>query len=290
MTSPNVDHRLGRQPAVFDPRNLDYRSRPLLDGRAIERADTFWRMPTAGFPLDQDGPKCTGFGMAHEAACAPVVIPNVDAAWADARYERNVAEDHAAGRFFDGGATVQATMAAAKKDGVVSGYVWNTTVDDIADALSTVGPVCMGTTWKSGMMSTTPEGLLRVTGGDVGGHFFLLAAWVQSHPTWGPGAWMVQSWGHWGVGVPQLGLTTGCAFIRSDDLATLMREDGESVIARDLFGTTPTPTSVAYVARSGSRVFHKVTCRLAPTGARREWAAREDAVAAGFRPCWFCKP
>jgi hypothetical protein len=115
--------------------------------------------------------------MGHEAACGPIVIPGVDAAWADRRYDRNVEEDHLAGRYFDGGATVQATMSAAKKDGIVSGYTWNTSVDDIADGLQ-IGPQTMGTTWKGSMFTPTPEGLLRVTGSDAGGHFYLLAAWV----------------------------------------------------------------------------------------------------------------
>jgi hypothetical protein len=288
MTTPDFESRLGRQPAVFDPRNLDYRSRPLLAERAVERKDAYWRMPPSGFPLDQDGPKCTGFGMGHEAACGPIVIPNVDAAWADRRYDRNVEEDHLAGRYFDGGATVQATMAAAKKDGIVSGYLWNTSVDDIADGLQ-LGPQCMGTVWKSGMFTPTSEGLLRVTGSDAGGHFYLLAAWVQAHRLWGPGAWMIQSWGRWGVGVPELGLSTGCAFIKADDLATLLSEDGESVAARDLFDA-PQPAAAPYVARRRGTVFHRRDCRFAPRTNLREFASHEAAVTAGLRGCWYCRP
>jgi hypothetical protein len=291
MTTPDwIEGRLGRQPAVFDPRNLDYRSRPLLNERGVQRKTTYWRMPPGSWPLDQgNSPECTGYGMAHEAACDPVVIPGVDAAWAHQRYQRNVEEDHLAGRYYDGGATVQATMAAAKKDNVVSGYIWNLGVADTLDALCTVGPQTLGTTWKSGMFSPTSDGLLRVTGSDVGGHFYMAAARVEVHPKFGPGSWIVNSWGIWGVGVPELGLATGCAFLRDEDLATLLAEDGESVAPRDLY-VAPMPAAVLFVARRRSSVFHGVRCRLAPSTDRREFVSRDDAVAAGLRPCWWCKP
>jgi hypothetical protein len=284
-----MDPRLGRRPGIFDPRNLDYRSRPLLDERDVQRKDTYWRMPQAGaWPLDQgQTPECTGFGTAHEAACGPIAIPGVDAAWAHRRYVRNVDMDHAAGRYYNGGATVQATMAAGKTDGVFSGYVWNLGLDDTLDALCTVGPQCLGTTWKSGMFSPTPDGLLQVTGADVGGHFYILAARVENHPKFGAGAWMIQSWGEWGVGVPELGMRTGCAFITDHDLGVLLSEEGESVAARDLYNP-PAPTKAPYFAASKSAaVFHDVH-----PGLRRvqEFATYGDAQAAGLRPCRICRP
>lgn len=290
MTTPSapMNGRLGRQAAVFDPRNLNHRARPLLAERDVQRKTTYWPMPTAGrWPLDQgDSPQCTGFGTAHEAACGPVTIPNVDAAWAHRRYLRNVEVDQAAGRFFNGGATVQATMQAGKDDGVFTGYVWNLGLDDTLDALSAVGPQCLGTTWKSGMFAPTPDGRLRVTGQDEGGHFYLLAARVEQHPKFGPGAWIINSWGNWGVGVPELGMSTGCAFVTDDDLGILLEEDGESTCARDLY--VPPAPALAYFATRRSTVFHKASHPLIRHD--RGFATYAEALDAGLRPCRLCRP
>ena len=286
MTQP-YQFGLGRQFAGHDPRNLGYRSRPLLDALPVVRKTTYWSMPPGwGLPLDQgDSPQCTGFGAAHELADGPVFVPNVDTAFAHRRYARNVEEDKLIGNVFDGGATVGATMTALKKDGLITGYTWNLGVKDTLDSLCAVGPVCLGTVWKSGMFTTTADGLLRVTGDDVGGHFYVLAARVEMHPKWGPGSWMIQSWGAWGTGVPELGLTTGCAFIRDADLAILLADNGESVSPRDFF-VLPTVSTV--YATATSRVFH--TARHPWIRHDRSFESYAFAVVAGLRPCKLCRP
>lgn len=288
MTTAELSRGLGRQFVGHDPRNLRYLARPLLDARTVVRKDTYWAMPTGwGLPLNQgDTPRCTGYGMAHEAAIGPVFTPNVDTAYADRRYARNVEEDRKAGRFFDGGATVEATMKAAKDDEVTSGYVWNLGLADTLDALCTVGPQCFGTGWKASMFTPRADGLLRVTGSDVGGHFYIGAARVTAHPRFGPGVWIVNSWGEWGVGVPELGLRTGCAFIVDSDLALLLGNDGESVCASDLY-VTPTTVSTVY-ATATSRVFH--TGKHPLIRHDRSWPSYTDAVLAGLRPCKLCRP
>lgn len=291
MTSP-ISSRpgglgLGRRFVGHDPRNLHYLSRPLLDALPVARVDTYWPMPGYGrWPLNQlDSPECTGFGSAHELAAGPVVVPGIDTAYAQHRYARNVEEDHKRGNDFPEGATVEATMAALKADNLITGYVWNKGLDDTIDALCTVGPQCLGTTWKSGMFGTTLGGRLQVTGRDVGGHFFLLLARVEHHPEFGTGCWMLNSWGTWGVGVPQLGLSTGCAFIVDDDLTTLLAEAGESVCARDLYTA---PVVAVYYATSWSRVFHRPS--HLPVHRDRAFPTAADAVAAGLRACKICRP
>jgi hypothetical protein len=288
MTTP-TQPGLGRQFTTHNPLNLNYLSRPLLDAREVVRQDTYWAMPPGHWPLDQgQTPRCTGYGMAHEAACGPVVIPGVDTAWADHRYAQNVAMDHTMGNYFEdqgGGATVEATMRAAKADGVVSGYVWNLGLDVTIDATCAVGPQTVGTGWKSSMFNPSPEGLLRVTGADVGGHFYLLAAWVK-HPKWGSGHWIVNSWGGWGVGVPELGMATGCAFLQDESLAVLLADQGESTCPRDLY-TAPQPAG-KFFATATSKVFH--TARHLLVRHDRTFASYAAAVAAGLRPCRICRP
>lgn len=309
MTSADHVHpRLGRRFAGHDPRNLDYLARPLLAARRAPAGDVYWPMPTKpiSYPLDQgDSPECTGYGSAHEFALGPVEIPGMDAAAAHARYLRNQAEDRAMGNNFPGGgATVLATMKAAQKDQLVSGYVWCKGVDDVRAAVRTTGPVCLGTEWFTDMFTPTSQGLLRVSGQSEGGHFYVVAAHVQAHPVFGPGFWMVNSWGRWGVAVAQLGLSTGCAFVREADLARLLAQDGEAALARDYFEVAPTPGPTPGPApepvpdpktapffatdAAGHGKFHR---RLhAWLTARVGFDTRDQALAAGYRPCRVCRP
>jgi len=293
MSTPTapMDPRLGRRFTEHDPQNLEYRARALLNTRPLQDQDRYWPMPTSGqFPLDQgNSPECTGFGSAHEYALGPVQVPGMNAAFAHQRYLRNVQTDVQAGHHFDGGATVAATMRAAKVDKLITGYVWNIGLDDTIASLVNVGPICLGTDWLEGMFRPDNDGLLTATGATAGGHFWVLAARVKNHHTWGPGCWMVQSWGRWGVGVPQLGLGTGCAFVQDATLAKLLARSGESVVMRDHFDAPPIvePESARYFAEHGSRVFHDTH-----KGKARDvgYATYADAVAAGLRGCRVCNP
>jgi hypothetical protein len=283
---------LGRVFDGHDERNLreENLARPLLARRELRDIDRYWPMPSyLTRPLDQGNtPECTGFGSAHELALGPIQVAGITADYAHDRYLRNVATDNAAGRFFSGGgATVAATMRAAKADRLITGYVWNRGLTDTVDALTNIGPVCLGTTWRDGMFDPSPEGLLRCVGDDAGGHFYVLAARVRNHPQFGRGCWMVQSWGKWGVGVPQLGLSTGCAFIRDGDLENLLKQTGESVIMRDFFLVPPTPPAAPYFAANRSRVFHGFHPRIRRD---REFATYAEALGAGLRPCASCRP
>lgn len=286
-----ADPRLGRRFVGHDPRSLRFGTRPLLDARRLLDQDRYWLMPAGGsYPLDQGAePSCTGFGSAHEYVLGPVQVPGIDAAFARARYQRNVEVDRAAGRFFDGGATVLATMDAAKADGLITGYAWNFGLLDTIDTLVNIGPVCLGTDWPQSMFEPDGDGLLTVAGQSAGGHFWVLAGRVREHPRWGPGCWMVQSWGRWGVGVSQLGLRTGCGFVRDADLERLLADSGESVVMRDFFDQPPIvdPATAPFFAEHGSRVFHDRHCRKSRDVG---YAMFGDAVATGLRPCRVCRP
>lgn len=295
MTTPApAPGGLGRVFAGHDPRSLDYLAAPRLAARgAPVREDRYWPMPVGPYPLDQGNePECTGYGLTHELALAPVQVGGLDAAYAHRRYLRNVETDRAAGRHFDGGATVLATMKAAKQDGLLTGYLWNRGLEETANAVASGGPVCVGTEWTEGMNAPEWDGLIRPTGASLGGHFWVLAARVWDHATHGPGFWAVNSWGRWGVGVRPLGLTTGCAFIRDADLDALLRADGESVLPADaVVGRVVPPVvhadTAPYFARAGSKVVHdNHRCIRRDVGFTRY----EDAMRLGYRPCRLCRP
>jgi hypothetical protein len=289
MTDPErpVDPRLGLRIIDHDPQNLEHLARPLTAAMPQWDRDRYWPMPDGNFPLNQgDKPECTGYGTAHELALGPVQILGMTPSYAHARYLRNVQEDRKMGRRFTGGATVAATMRAAKKDGLITGYVWNLGLSDTVDALTNVGPVCLGTTWRSDMFRPDGDGRLRCTGSDAGGHFWVLAARVRNHPKFGAGCWMVQTWGRrWGVGVKELNLTAGCAFVVDDDLHELLAAHGESVIMRDFYEP---PQRAPFHAIRGARTFH----RAAHATVRRdqEFGSFAEAIGSGLRPCAIFQP
>lgn len=291
MSSPDGIHPLlGRIFEEHDEDNLGYLARPRLNQRPLQDQDRYWMMPSGPFPLDQgNSPECTGFGSTHEFALGPIQMGGMTAAFAHQRYLRNQETDRAAGRVYAGGATVAATMKAAKRDGLITGYVWNLGLDDTIASLVNVGPVCLGTDWPDGMFTPDADGLLTATGRSAGGHFWVLGGRVRNHLRWGPGAWMVQSWGRWGVGVPQLGMSTGCAFVQDTTLEKLLARTGESVVMLDYFAAPPVvePESAPFWAEHGSRLFHDTH-----RGRRRDlgFASYADAEAAGYRPCRVCRP
>ena len=55
----------------------------------------------------------------------------------------------------------------------------------------------------------------------------------------------------------------------------------------------PSPPPVAYVASDQREPFHRTTCaaaqRITPAHLQ-QFAKREDAIAAGHRPCEICRP
>lgn len=283
MTSPVGDGRLGRHFVGHDPLSRNFGVRELLP--AVVRKPTFWGLPDGPFPLDQ-GPDgaCTGFGMAQELAAGPVMFPNIDNAYGRARYRRNQEEDRAMGNNFPDGATVLATMKAAKADALITEYRWCFGVDDCVDTLCSTGPVCLGIDWLNNMFTTSPEGRVDVSGPVAGGHFIDLLAY-DVHPMWGPAVAWVNSWGFsYGVAEPRLNLHKGIGWLTLPDLATLLARDGEAVVPADYF----IPKVAPYFAGSTrATTFHD-----AHPGVRRyrEFQRYQDAVDAGLRPCRICKP
>jgi hypothetical protein len=285
MTTPEpMDGRLGRHFAGHDERSRNFGVRELLAG-AVTRKPTFWGMPDGPFPLDQgqDG-SCTGFGMAQELAAGPVMFPNIDNAYALARYRRNQEEDRKMGNVYSDGATVLATMKAAKADGLVTGYRWCFGVDDVVDTLCSSGPVCLGIDWLDNMFNTSPEGRVSVSGAVAGGHFIDAIAY-DVHPMWGPAVGWLNSWGFsYGVSEPRLNVHAGIGWLTLSDLGTLLARDGEAVCPADYFVAKVAPY---FAASTRALTFHGKHPGIRRV---REFATFADAEAAGLRPCRICRP
>lgn len=234
--------RLGRRFAGHDPRSRRYGVRPLLAATEVERQPTVWRLPSGSYPLDQGAEgACTGYGMAHELAAGPVVLPGMDDGAARARYARNRQVDAELGNHWADGASVLATMRAAQADGLISGYRWAFGADDVVDTLCSVGPVCLGIDWYGDMYETGPGGRVLVSGDLVGGHFITLVGY-DVHRHWGPCVLWLNSWGSaYGIGEPRAGVTSGVGWLTVADLGRLLAANGEAVVPADFFAGLPTP-------------------------------------------------
>lgn len=309
MTSPEtMDGRLGRRFVGHDDRNRGYGVRALIPARGlVERVPTFWPIPPGNFPLDQQAEgACEAFGMAQELAAGPVVVDGISNEWALSYYRRVQATDRAMGNDFPDGATTQANMKTAKAENLITGYRWAFGVDDVVDTLCSVGPVCIGIDWFASMYSTTPDGLVRISGSVVGGHFIDLLGY-DVHPVWGPCVLWLNSWGSaYGVADARLNVRAGVGWVPIGALDLLLKRNGEAVIPADFFVSTPQPTpqpspepgppqptpadpaTAPYVATARGVVFHS---RRHPfIRPVRFFATYAEAVAAGLRPCRWCRP
>lgn len=210
MTPPG-DPRLGRL-IQFDERS---RAFPIRSTGRQPRSYT-WR----GGPVTDQGREgaCVGHGWTGELTARPVPVSLPDpAGYAHALYKRCQQIDPWPGEDYDG-TSVLAGAQELKARGLIGGYRWAFTFDALLDAVGFYGPVVLGVPWYESMYDA-PGGRVSVAGRMVGGHCILARGVslkrreVLLRNSWGAG---------WGVG--------GDAAISFDDLARLLREDGEAVI------------------------------------------------------------
>lgn len=210
-----------------DPRSKSYGVADLLaQGVGIPERRT-WRH---GRILDQgrEG-SCTGMAVAGDLAASPHRVKGVDETLAVALYKRAQQIDQWPGENYEGSSVIAAVQAAAER-GYLGEYRWAFSIDDLADAVRTLGPAIIGIPWWSGFYNPPTSGLLRKTGRVVGGHAILVTGYHPRRRLWGEG-WttrhavftLVNSWGSdWG--------RRGVGYITRDDLAALLDERGEACI------------------------------------------------------------
>lgn len=233
MTTPaQMDGRLGRRFAGHDERSRAYGIAPLLG--SVQRKPTFWAFPRfTAAPVDQmaEG-SCTAHAMAHELGAGPVQVPGMTSRWARNFYPKVQATDRAMGNNWPDGASMLALAKTAKTYGYISGYRWAFGIDQVVAALCSVGPVLLGIPWLA-QMYEAPGGVVTVAGDVVGGHA-ITAVGYDEHPQLGPVVVWANSWGRfYGAADKRLNLRGGVGYIRVADLATLLRQDGEAIIAAD---------------------------------------------------------
>lgn len=216
-----LDPRLDRVP-LYDPRSMDYRIRDVVAAGAplVTRS---WRVP---LNLDQgrEG-ACVGFGFNHDLCADPVFVRGCSNTRARNDYYDIQREDPWAGGAYPGaspfyeGTSVLTGAMHFKNAGFYTGVYWAKTEEEIAAAVSHVGPVVIGVHWWKGMMNPDANGYLRLSGGVIGGHCTLL----HGIDVEGGFYWVWNSWGKdWGLG--------GRAKLKRADIGALLRTEGEACL------------------------------------------------------------
>jgi hypothetical protein len=112
--------------------------------------------------------------------------------------------------------------------GLISGYQHTFSLDDALKALQ-VAPAIVGTVWLSGMEDTNPQGLVSVSGEELGGHEYIFDEYDAQRGWVG----FTNSWGDWGV--------NGRFYMQAEDFGALLKRDGDVTVFTPLTQPAPQP-------------------------------------------------
>lgn len=218
-----------------DPRNADYPVAPLI-AAARPPSEIPTRRTWELGPVTNQAPEgaCIGFGWTTALIAGPIGETNVGRKVAN-RYGFNHyhrakcltgdLSNLASGTTMRNGATV------ALERGLVTEYRWAASIDEVRDAVLTIGPVVVVVGWYSDMWQTDKNGLVRSTrdiNKYVGGHCLTLVAYdpakkIGKHPPQPMFMWR-NSWGkHYGARVKKHSLRRdGNGWIPADLLNALL--------------------------------------------------------------------
>ena len=222
--STTTDARLNRL-VRFDERSRAYNVADILPSDLKSKT---WGVPGDNLDQGHEG-ACVGAGVTHELKAYPSAVEGLDMKFAvEQIYWPAQRNDPWPGGSYPGasphyeGTAVIDGVKVAQKLGYYDSYHWAFNVIDIARAIAHLGPVIVGTEWRTGMDSPDERGWITADGDVRGGHCYLLTG--VSGIVDGPPRFRVRnSWGEdWGH--------AGDAFIAFEEFAKLMAADGEAVI------------------------------------------------------------
>jgi hypothetical protein len=165
-------------------------------------------------------PYCVGYSWAHwiedgpveHKGIAPIVSPELI-------YSQAQKLDAWPGENYDG-TSVRAGAKFLKDQNMIQSYYWAFDVDTLIKAVFELGPVVVGTYWYRGMFRPDKNGIIRPTGGIIGGHAYVINGVDKNKKLFR----IKNSWGKtWGK--------QGHAFISFNDMKKLINQNGEICIA-----------------------------------------------------------
>jgi hypothetical protein len=211
-----------------DPESRKYPIRSLLEQTIIEKKTVMWQ---EGSVLDQGSEgACVGFAWTGELLADPAAPKDQpDTAFANSLassfYQEAKTLDEWPGENYDG-TSVLAGAKVMKQKGFINEYRWCFGIEDLRDAVIAEGPVVIGIPWFEGMYTTKPEGLVKVSGAQVGGHAILITGY-NPKMRFGNNVYEVFRWRNsWGSDYGING--SGC--IKYKDLAMLLENNGEACV------------------------------------------------------------
>ena len=150
--------------------------------------DVVW--PLGDPVLDQgDTPHCGGFGGCHWGNLEPV-LNGYREPDGHALYYESVAIGGFPGT--EDGVESRWVAKALQARGRLDTYAFAKSLGEVREWVRSRGPVMMGTDWTTGMFQTDPDGLVQLTGGMAGGHFWCVCGdlpelgQVLCLNSWGP--------------------------------------------------------------------------------------------------------
>lgn len=210
-----------------DEESLKYGIRSTLD-KNIKPVRVMWE---EGIVLDQGSEgACVGFGWMAEYLSQPVAPKPQPAKFLTQQYANNVYQsakkiDEFPGESYEG-TSVLAGAKVMKARGFITSYRWAFGINDVRDAVIQEGPVVIGIPWKEGMYETDANGLVKVTGKNVGGHCLTITGYDPAMKI-GSRTYEVYRWRNsWGT---SYGIN-GSGYIKAADLAKLLKGVGEACV------------------------------------------------------------
>jgi hypothetical protein len=168
----------------------------------------------------RNNPHCVGYSWAHwiedgpvEHGGRPPIVSPVTIYNEAQKIDEWPGENYA-------GTSVRAGAKYLQSTNVINSYYWAFDVNTLINAVLNLGPVVVGTYWYSGMFYPDSNGIIRITGGIVGGHAYVINGVDKTTQRFR----IKNSWGQtWGK--------QGHAFISFNDMARLISMNGEVCLA-----------------------------------------------------------
>lgn len=214
----NIDQIVLDWKPRFDPKSLEYKidklkTTPTLKSRSWKRDLWLDQGQTSG---------CTGFGLTHTLGITPRRMPHLTNEFATERYHRAQQCDEWPGENYDG-SSVLGAMKGAQQDKLIVSYHWATTIDEVLQTISHLGPMEIGINWYESMFTPDNNNVLSVTGKLAGGHAICIGGidadkeLVRLDNSWG------KSWA-----------VNGSAWLKFADLDRLLKEQGEFALPKKI--------------------------------------------------------
>jgi hypothetical protein len=227
-------------------------------------------------PLDQGNlGSCTGNASVGALATGPLFDAiqdllkkglTLDEALAVAIYSLGTQLDAYSGTYppTDTGSDGLSVAKACLQKGYISGYTHALSLDDVIQGLQD-GPLIVGTNWMSGMDSPNSAGLVYATGTVRGGHEYEALEVDIENRVFG----FENSWGpNFGVG--------GRFYYSFDDMATLLKAEGDATKFTPLSAPAPTPVPGPTI----DRTFSSADFALLDTWSKKPHVSRNNTQAA----------